>query len=138
MARRHDEGKLIAELTEKLTVPGYVPGFLQPIENRILMISTGIRAQVGIKILGEDLEPGSRMALKSRTSAQNPRSRSAWQPRGYKGSQWRSLIVSRGPLWAATRSRTNRRGRGRHRRKKRQHDNRRARKIPDSASARAR
>lgn len=50
----HD--KLIAELTEKLTrVPGYVPGFLQPIENRILMISTGIRAQVGIKILGDDL-----------------------------------------------------------------------------------
>jgi Cu(I)/Ag(I) efflux system membrane protein CusA/SilA len=48
--------KLIAELTEKLTqVPGYVPGFLQPIENRILMLSTGIRAQVGIKILGSDL-----------------------------------------------------------------------------------
>jgi Cu(I)/Ag(I) efflux system membrane protein CusA/SilA len=36
-------------------VPGYVPGFLQPIENRILMISTGIRAQLGIKILGDDL-----------------------------------------------------------------------------------
>ncbi len=48
---------LIAELTEKLTqVPGYVPGFLQPIENRILMISTGIRAQVGIKILGDNLD----------------------------------------------------------------------------------
>ncbi len=49
--------KLIAELTEKLTqVPGYVPGFLQPIENRILMLSTGIRAQVGIKILGDNLD----------------------------------------------------------------------------------
>jgi copper/silver efflux system protein len=49
--------KLIAELTEKLAhVPGYVPGFLQPIENRILMISTGIRAQVGIKILGDNLD----------------------------------------------------------------------------------
>src|SRR5947208_160916 len=48
---------VIAELTEKLTqVPGYVPGFLQPIENRILMISTGIRAQVGIKLLGDNLE----------------------------------------------------------------------------------
>ena len=32
--------KLVAELTEKMRqVPGYVPGFLQPIENRILMIS---------------------------------------------------------------------------------------------------
>ncbi len=45
------------ELSEKLTqVPGYVPGFLQPIENRILMISTGIRAQVGVKILGDNLD----------------------------------------------------------------------------------
>jgi len=51
------EEKLIAELTEKLSaVPGYVPGFLQPIQNRILMISTGIRAQVGIKILGDNLD----------------------------------------------------------------------------------
>jgi Cu(I)/Ag(I) efflux system membrane protein CusA/SilA len=49
--------KLVAELTEKLTqVPGYVPGFLQPIENRILMLSTGIRAQLGVKLLGDNLE----------------------------------------------------------------------------------
>jgi len=49
--------KLVAELQEKLAqLPGYVPGFLQPIENRILMISTGIRAQVGIKILGDNLD----------------------------------------------------------------------------------
>src|SRR5205085_10869423 len=49
--------QLVGELTEKLTqLPGYVPGFLQPIENRILMISTGIRAQIGIKILGDNLE----------------------------------------------------------------------------------
>ncbi len=47
---------LIAELTQKLSgVPGYVPGFLQPIENRILMLSTGIRAQVGVKVLGDNL-----------------------------------------------------------------------------------
>jgi Cu(I)/Ag(I) efflux system membrane protein CusA/SilA len=49
--------KLIDELTAKLTqVPGYVPGFLQPIENRILMLATGIRAQLGIKIFGDDLD----------------------------------------------------------------------------------
>ena len=48
---------LIAELTLKLTqVPGYVPGFLQPIENRIQMLATGIRAQLGIKIFGDDLD----------------------------------------------------------------------------------
>lgn len=49
--------KLIAELTEKLSqAPGCVPGFLHPIEGRILMLSTGIRAQVGVKILGHDLD----------------------------------------------------------------------------------
>jgi Cu(I)/Ag(I) efflux system membrane protein CusA/SilA len=55
---------LVAELTQKLTqVPGYVPGFLQPIENRILMLSTGIRAQVGIKILGSNLDALQRKAF---------------------------------------------------------------------------
>jgi Cu(I)/Ag(I) efflux system membrane protein CusA/SilA len=49
--------KLIEELTHKLRmVPGAVPGFLQPIENRVLMISTGIRAQLGVKILGDNLD----------------------------------------------------------------------------------
>jgi Cu(I)/Ag(I) efflux system membrane protein CusA/SilA len=49
--------KLVNELMEKLRlVPGAVPGFLQPIENRVLMISTGIRAQLGVKILGDNLD----------------------------------------------------------------------------------
>ena len=48
--------KLVAELMEKMRlVPGSLPGFLQPIEGRVLMISTGIRAQLGVKILGDDL-----------------------------------------------------------------------------------
>jgi Cu(I)/Ag(I) efflux system membrane protein CusA/SilA len=51
------KAQIIAELSERLSqVPGYVPGFLQPIENRILMTSTGIRAQVGVKIFGDNLE----------------------------------------------------------------------------------
>jgi Cu(I)/Ag(I) efflux system membrane protein CusA/SilA len=48
--------KIIDDLSELLIqVPGYTPGFLQPIENRVLMTSTGIRAQVGVKIFGNDL-----------------------------------------------------------------------------------
>ncbi|HEY5707372.1 MAG TPA: CusA/CzcA family heavy metal efflux RND transporter [Terrimicrobiaceae bacterium] len=57
--------KIIAELSEKLSlIPGYVPGFLQPIENRILMLSTGIRAQLGIKVLGPDLETIQQVAFR--------------------------------------------------------------------------
>jgi Cu(I)/Ag(I) efflux system membrane protein CusA/SilA len=51
------KAKLVNELMEKMRmVPGAVPGFLQPIENRVLMISTGIRAQLGVKILGDNLD----------------------------------------------------------------------------------
>jgi Cu(I)/Ag(I) efflux system membrane protein CusA/SilA len=51
------KSQIVAELSERLMqVPGYVPGFLQPIENRILMTSTGIRAQVGVKIFGDNLD----------------------------------------------------------------------------------
>jgi copper/silver efflux system protein len=56
--------QLKAELTEKMKlIPGYVPAFLQPIENRILMLYTGIRAQVGIKIYGDNLEKIQRKAF---------------------------------------------------------------------------
>ncbi|MDR0870834.1 MAG: CusA/CzcA family heavy metal efflux RND transporter [Planctomycetaceae bacterium] len=48
--------QIIADLSEMLAqVPGYTPGFLQPIENRVLMTSTGIRAQLGVKIFGNNL-----------------------------------------------------------------------------------
>ena len=56
--------KLKAELTDKMKqVPGYVPAFLQPIENRILMLYTGIRAQVGVKIYGDTLDKIQRKAF---------------------------------------------------------------------------
>lgn len=58
------KASIIADLSERLMqVPGYVPGFLQPIENRILMTSTGIRAQVGVKIFGDDLDALQRKAF---------------------------------------------------------------------------
>ena len=49
--------QIVSELQERLIqVPGYGPAFLQPIENRVLMTSTGIRAQVGVKLFGDNLD----------------------------------------------------------------------------------
>lgn len=48
--------KLIAEMDEKLRMPGVTNIWTQPIINRIDMLSTGIRSQVGIKIFGNDLK----------------------------------------------------------------------------------
>ncbi len=48
--------KLIAEMNEKIQIPGVVVGWTQPIINRINMLSTGIRTDVGIKIYGKNLD----------------------------------------------------------------------------------
>jgi copper/silver efflux system protein len=54
------EGKtkadIIAELNSKLQIPGVINGFTQPIINRINMLSTGIRTDVGIKVYGQHLD----------------------------------------------------------------------------------
>jgi copper/silver efflux system protein len=47
---------IIAELNSKLQIPGVINGFTQPIINRINMLSTGIRTDVGVKIYGQHLD----------------------------------------------------------------------------------
>lgn len=47
--------KLIAELDAAVSMPGVTNIWTQPIRNRIDMLSTGIRTQVGLKIFGSDL-----------------------------------------------------------------------------------
>lgn len=55
---REDKTKndIIAEINNKLQIPGVTNGFTQPIINRINMLSTGIRTDVGIKIYGASLD----------------------------------------------------------------------------------
>ncbi|MBC7788182.1 MAG: efflux RND transporter permease subunit [Methylophilaceae bacterium] len=47
--------KLIKELDARLKIPGMANVWVQPIRNRIDMLSTGIKSPVGIKIGGTDL-----------------------------------------------------------------------------------
>ncbi len=47
---------IINELDRKLQIPGVVNGWTQPIINRINMLSTGIRTDVGIKVFGQHLD----------------------------------------------------------------------------------
>ncbi len=46
---------ILARLDDKLQIPGVTNIWTQPIRNRIDMLSTGIRTQIGIKIFGPDL-----------------------------------------------------------------------------------
>ncbi|MDV3585715.1 metal transporter [Elizabethkingia anophelis] len=47
---------IINELNAKLQIPGITNGWTMPIINRINMLSTGIRTDVGIKVYGQNLD----------------------------------------------------------------------------------
>jgi Cu(I)/Ag(I) efflux system membrane protein CusA/SilA len=50
------KNEIINELNGKLQIPGVINGWTQPIINRINMLSTGIRTDVGIKVYGQNLD----------------------------------------------------------------------------------
>ena len=47
---------ILKELNAKLQIPGVVNGWTQPIINRINMLSTGVRTDVGLKVYGQNLD----------------------------------------------------------------------------------
>lgn len=55
---------IINELNAKLQIPGVVNGWTQPIINRINMLSTGIRTDVGLKVYGQHLDSIYPLAVK--------------------------------------------------------------------------
>ena len=63
---REDKTKndIITEINNTLQIPGVTNGFTQPIINRINMLSTGIRTDVGIKIYGASLDTINVLAQK--------------------------------------------------------------------------
>lgn len=61
---------IINELNARLQLPGVVNGFTQPIINRINMLSTGIRTDVGLKIYGQNLDSIYSLATKMKNELQ--------------------------------------------------------------------
>ena len=51
-----NKDKVINELNSKLQIPGVTNGWTQPIINRINMLSTGVRTDVGLKVYGQNLD----------------------------------------------------------------------------------
>lgn len=64
------KNEIINELNAKLQIPGVVNGWTQPIINRINMLSTGIRTDVGVKIYGQNLDTINVLAQEFRKSLQ--------------------------------------------------------------------
>ena len=87
--------KLKAELTEKMKLVGYVPALLQPIENRILMLYTGIRAQLGIKIYGDNLDQLQQKAFEVEKLVNSIEGATGVSPSRIQGKPYLNIKVDR-------------------------------------------
>ncbi|WP_210521874.1 efflux RND transporter permease subunit [Hymenobacter terricola] len=65
------KAKIVDELNGKLQIPGVVNGWTQPIINRINMLSTGIRTDVGVKVYGQNLDSIYRLATRIKQQLDN-------------------------------------------------------------------
>ncbi len=59
---------IITELDAKLQIPGVINGWTQPIVNRINMLSTGIRTDVGVKVYGQNLDTIANVSERVKTA----------------------------------------------------------------------
>jgi len=56
---------IVQELDAKLQIPGVRNGWTQPIINRINMLSTGVRTDIGFKVFGDNLDTLEHYAIKT-------------------------------------------------------------------------
>jgi Cu/Ag efflux pump CusA len=61
--QHHEKQEILTELQEKTAIPGVLPTWLQPIQTRLIMLQTGFRAMMGVKIYGSDLGEIERIGL---------------------------------------------------------------------------
>ncbi|EMK00584.1 MULTISPECIES: efflux RND transporter permease subunit [unclassified Leptospira] len=62
-SRKITKKEILEEIQKKTSIPGVIPTFLQPIQTRLIMLQTGFRAMMGIKIYGTDLKKIENLGL---------------------------------------------------------------------------
>ncbi len=78
--------KLLAELNDKMKMPGMANQFWMPIQTRTDMLTTGFRTKLGIKVFGPDLAGIEQVALQIEKSlADQPDTRSVFAERPMGG-----------------------------------------------------
>jgi Cu(I)/Ag(I) efflux system membrane protein CusA/SilA len=86
---------LIIEMDEKLRMPGVTNIWTQPIINRIEMLSTGIRTQVGVKIFGNDLKQLEVISRQVADVVKNVRGAADVYPEQIGGSPYIDIKINR-------------------------------------------
>jgi Cu(I)/Ag(I) efflux system membrane protein CusA/SilA len=89
---------IIRELDTKLQIPGVVNGWTQPIINRINMLSTGIRTDVGIKVYGQDLNTIASVSEKVKTALEGTPGVADLYVEPITGGKYLSIDVRRADL----------------------------------------
>ncbi|KXK07362.1 MAG: CzcA family heavy metal efflux pump [Acidobacteria bacterium OLB17] len=87
--------KLIAELDAALRMPGVTNIWTQPIINRIDMLATGIRSQVGIKIFGNDLDTLEELSRKIAAAVQTVNGAADVYPEQIGGAPYLDIDIDR-------------------------------------------
>jgi len=87
--------KLVAELDADLKMPGVTNIWTQPIINRIDMLATGIRSQVGIKIFGNDLNTLEQLSRKIAAAAQTVEGAADVYPEQIGGAPYLDIDIDR-------------------------------------------
>jgi Cu(I)/Ag(I) efflux system membrane protein CusA/SilA len=89
------QDQLIDEMNAALTIPGLSNLWVQPIRNRIDMLSTGIKSPVGIKIAGPDLKVIERIGEQVEATVKAvPGTRSAYAER-VRGGRYVEVRIDR-------------------------------------------
>ena len=86
---------LITEMDEKLRIPGVTNIWTQPIINRIDMLTTGIRSQVGIKIFGNDLKTLEDLSRKIAEAVRNVPGAKDVYPEQISGAPYIDIHINR-------------------------------------------
>ncbi len=89
---------IIKELDAKLQIPGVVNGWTQPIINRINMLSTGIRTDVGIKVYGQNLDTIASVSERVKTALEGTSGISDLYVEPITGGKYLSIDVRRADL----------------------------------------
>jgi Cu(I)/Ag(I) efflux system membrane protein CusA/SilA len=89
------QDELIAEMNEKLQIPGMPVAWTQPIRNRLDMLATGVRTPVGVKVYGADYPEIEKVSLEIENALKDlPGARSVYAERATGGS-YLDFVVDR-------------------------------------------
>ena len=86
---------LIAEMNDRLTMPGVTNIWTQPIINRIEMLTTGIRTELGVKVYGSELSELERISREAAALLRNVRGAANVSPEPLTGAPYIDIRINR-------------------------------------------